>query len=117
MTERRKDHRNRTYLGGKVVFNDRLSVHDCLVRNLSDGGAKLVFDFPTTVPSVFDLVVPRRGESRRAEVKWRTRLEAGVSFVRSAADGYVSIETARRIRRLEDERSALKARVAELSEP
>lgn len=117
MSERRKEQRWRTYIGGQVVFNKRLSIYDCLIRNMSESGAKLVFDHPATIPAAFELVVRQQGESRRAHVKWRSELAAGVSFADHNAAPYVSLETTRRIRRLEAERTALKARVAELSEP
>lgn len=117
MSERRKERRKRTYLGAQVVFNRRLNIYDCLIENMSDGGAKLVFAYPATIPSAFELLVRQRGESRRASVKWRSKLAAGVGFEDDTASPYVSLEATRRIRGLEAERDALKARIAELSEP
>jgi PilZ domain len=116
MQERRNVHRGRTYLRGRVAFNNRCSTIDCLVRNLSQNGAKLVFSHPATIPGEFDLMIQQKGNSRRARIVWRQEVEAGVAFLASHAEAVVSIETARRIRRLEEERDSLARRVAELSE-
>jgi hypothetical protein len=46
MNDRRRDNRNRTLLGGKIIFNNRQSVIDCIVRNRSDTGACLQLNSP-----------------------------------------------------------------------
>ncbi len=117
MQERRRVHRGRTYLGGQVAFNDRCSVMDCLIRNMSRNGAKLVFDSTLVIPSEFDVMVRRGGESRRASIVWRAEWEMGVTFARVERDGAPSIEAARRVNALEAERRMLERRVAQLSEP
>lgn len=117
MQERRAFIRNRTYIGGKVVFNRRLSTMDCLVRNLSADGAKLTFCETGIIPSEFDITINNKGDSRRARIIWRTREEAGIRFVCADRAPIVSIETARRIKELEAERDRLARRVAQLSEP
>lgn len=117
MKERRKAHRGRTYLSGRVAFNKRGSTADCLVRNLSAGGAKIVFCGSATIPSEFDFTIHQKGDSRRTRIVWRREMEAGVMFLPSDAGSVVSIETARKIRRLEADREALARRVARLSEP
>lgn len=117
VTDRRVEHRRRTYLGAQVIFNRRLNVYDCLVRDMSEGGAKLVFAAPAMLPASFEIVVNTSGDSKQAEVKWRSKLAAGVSFVEGRGAPFVSLQTARKIRRLEEERAALRTRVAELSEP
>jgi hypothetical protein len=117
MQERREFKRGRTYLGGRLAFNKQYCTIDCLVRNMSQNGAKLVFESTALLPGEFDLLLPQKGETRRARVIWRRQDEAGVSFPQAAArQGVVSIETARRIKKLETDRAALQARVAELTE-
>jgi hypothetical protein len=39
MIERRREARRRCFLGGKLAFNHRQSVFDCVVHNVADGGA------------------------------------------------------------------------------
>ena len=116
MTDRRAEARQRTYLGAQVVFNRRLNIYDCLVRDMSESGARLLFAHPAMIPDNFEVTFNRGGESRRAEVKWRSKFAAGVRFASGQAAPYVSLEATRKIRRLEKEQSALKARIAELSE-
>ena len=116
MRERREYQRGRTYLGGRLAFNNQYCTIDCLVRNMSQNGAKLVFEGTVLLPGEFDLMLPQKGESRRARVVWRQQDEAGVAFLQSAGgEGVVPIGIARRIKKLEADRAALTARVAELT--
>jgi hypothetical protein len=117
MSERRKAQRSRTYLGGQIVFNRRFSTLDCLVKNLSQHGAKIVFSSASAIPGEFDVLIPWAGESRRARVAWSDGTQAGVVFQHANADNVISIETAQRLHKLEAQRAALERRVAELSEP
>jgi hypothetical protein len=117
MEERRKLHRGRTYLGGRIVFNNRCSTLDCLVRNLSQDGAKVVFSHAVAVPGEFDVAIHRKGESRRARVVWRDETHAGIRFLDSVCDNVVSIESALRFTQLHAQREALARRIAELTEP
>jgi hypothetical protein len=115
MRERREFKRGRTYLGGRLAFNNQYCSIDCLVRNMSRNGAKLVFEGSVLLPGEFDLTLPQKGESRRARVVWRRQDEAGITFLQPGGEGVVPIGMARRIKRLEADRTALKARVAELT--
>ena len=117
MQERRSFPRGRTYLGGQVAFNDRCSVMDCIVRNMSQNGAKVAIESTAAVPREFDLMVQHKGESRRARIVWRNENEIGIAFCDNNAGKIISIEPARRIKKLELERDTLIRRVAQLSEP
>ena len=86
MSERRREMRRRTYLAGQLAFNDRYSTMDCLVRNLSQDGAKLSFAHPPMIPGEFDLRVVKKGDGRRARVVWQVDLEAGVAFLDTDPD-------------------------------
>jgi hypothetical protein len=117
MTERRNHPRDRTYLGGRIAFNNQCCSVDCLVRNISDAGAKLVFSFPVPIPSVFDLIIEQKGSNRYTRIVWRSRMEVGVLFQSTDATSAVPIETIRRIRTLQAERDGLARRIAQLSTP
>lgn len=114
MPERRREHRTRTYLGGRIAFNNRWSTIGCVVRNLSENGAMLEFAEPAFVPSDLDLIIPLRGDSRQARVVWRNATALGLSFADRDADTVVSLEAERQIRRLKAERDLLARRVREL---
>jgi hypothetical protein len=116
MQERRELPRRRTFLGARLAFNNQYCGIDCLVRDLTRDGARLVFKGPALLPGEFDLQLPQRGEQRRARIVWRQQDQAGVTFVAGGEEAVVSIAMARRIKKLEAERAALEARVAQLSE-
>jgi hypothetical protein len=116
MEERRKARRLRTYLGGQVEFNPRCPSLECLVRNMSPNGARLIFPRPPAIPETFDLTIHQTGDSRRARIIWRTEKEAGVSFLENETGIVVSLEAARRIKALEAERDVLAKRVAQFSD-
>jgi hypothetical protein len=116
MRERREFQRGRTYLGGRLAFNNQYCTIDCLVRNMSRNGAKLVFEGSVLLPGEFELMLPQKGESRRARIVWRQQGEAGIAFLQPGGESVVSIGMARRIKRLEADRAALAARVVELTE-
>src|SRR5438067_1100687 len=60
MTERRTSARKRSFLTGRVYYNHRRATIDCLVRDISGRGAKLVFGEQVAVPDVIELYLPGR---------------------------------------------------------
>jgi hypothetical protein len=116
MQDRRSIHRSRTCLEGRVAFDNGQSALDCLVRNLSQDGARIALSDTAAIPDAFEVVIPRKAEIRRARIIWKDETEAGVLFLRSTRGNVVSIETAGRIRKLQAEREALARRAAELIE-
>jgi hypothetical protein len=57
-----------TLFGAKIIFNKRLSVIDCVVRNMSPSGAKLHLADLLHVPNEFELYIPKKGCSYRARL-------------------------------------------------
>jgi hypothetical protein len=53
---------------------------DCLVRNISDGGANLEVESQIGIPSSFDLVINVEQSSRHCRVVWRKARRMGVTF-------------------------------------
>ena len=78
--EKRIIRRQRVLKGGKIIFADGNSVVDCVIRNLSVAGARLVV--PTTVglPQEFTLLDSHSGRSYIAKVAWRRGETMGVEF-------------------------------------
>ncbi len=77
---RRQHERMRTLKSGKIIYNNSNCVADCLILNLSDGGAALLtadfFDVPT------DLVLKLgHGKTYDCEVCWQHGKKLGVRFV------------------------------------
>lgn len=118
MQERRSEQRGRTYLGGRVAFNNRWSTVNCLIRNMSAHGAMIEFSDPVVLPGDFELTLYPKGSSLSARVVWRDATTAGIEFLDSKpATTAMPIAAARQIRNLKTERNKLARRVRDLSEP
>ncbi|MBV9261822.1 MAG: PAS-domain containing protein, partial [Pseudolabrys sp.] len=85
MDERRQTGRHRLLKGGKIIFNDRRSVIDCLVRNFSDQGVCLHVNSAANVPREFELAIDGTEKSHRCHVRWATRDRIGAQFADAVA--------------------------------
>jgi hypothetical protein len=61
--EQRRSSRNRTLLQGRVVFNNRFSLLDCTVRDLSETGAQIAFAHPR-----YASITTRAGDPKKGPV-------------------------------------------------
>ena len=116
MEERRKTQRSRTYLWGGIAYNNYCTTLNCLVRNLSPDGARIVFSDAVALPVQFDIVIRRSRENRRAQMVWRDEAQAGIQFLQPADGAIVSMENARQIKRVEADRDELARRAAYVGE-
>ena len=73
--DRRKHQRIRTLKAGKITFNRRLNVIDCIVRNMSEGGACIQIDSPDWLPEKFDLSIPIDGWNSTSQMRADTATE------------------------------------------
>ena len=80
MEERRISHRSRTCRGGKILFNNRRSVLDCTIRNLSPEGACVQVASLVGVPATFDLLIDGEDAPRPCRLVWHSHNRAGVEF-------------------------------------
>jgi PilZ domain len=80
MEERRISHRSRICRGGKILFNNRRSVLDCTIRNLSPGGACVQVENLVGVPATFDLLIDGEDAPRPCRLVWQSHHRAGVEF-------------------------------------
>lgn len=85
MSELRRETRLRTFLKGRIVFNNGNSTMDCLVRDISASGARLVLSQTATLPDGFDLVIPAKDRTHKATLRWRRADSIGVTFAEEAA--------------------------------
>lgn len=72
--------RRRVLKGGKIIFNNATSVIDCIVRNLSEGGAALEVTSSAGIPAEFRLAVPNEFE-RPCRLVWIRGVRMRVEFV------------------------------------
>jgi hypothetical protein len=83
--QRRASPRSRTLLEGHIIYNNRLSRMECIVRDLSETGARIVFAQPVKVPAEFELQVPKRKLVRQAQIMWYDGQNHGVMFLEDEA--------------------------------
>ncbi len=83
-TDKRASDRRRTVLKGRVLFNNRASVFDCTVRDLSDTGAQLTLPDVSALPHEFELEIPSKDILVQAQVMWSRGKNHGVRFVQSS---------------------------------
>jgi PilZ domain-containing protein len=109
--------RQRTFLKGTLYYDNRRASMECVIRDMSDSGARLNFEHPVTVPDDVELFIPHKQQTLRAHVRRRTPNEIGIAFEveraaepRRAADD----ELQQRVKTLETEIAALKRLVAKL---
>ena len=72
--------RKRTLKTAHIIFNDGSSVIDCIVRNLSSGGALLVLPSVFDVPETFDLFIDSDGSCHATRTVWKGYVQMGVVF-------------------------------------
>ena len=82
MNERRASRRLKSFLRGVVYFDKRRSETACLVRDLSEDGARIILSQTVTIPDLIELDIPQREQTVIARVEWRRADEAGLSFSR-----------------------------------
>lgn len=78
--ERRRLTRKRTLKGARIVFNNKSSVIDCVVRNRSTRGALLELSSVVGVPTMFDLYIDGEITPRRTRVVRRNATSLGVTW-------------------------------------
>lgn len=79
-SDRRCEPRLRALKGAHIVFNKGYSSYDCLVRDLTQHGARLKFGDRADLPEQFDIAIGESGELRPARICWRKPDEIGIRF-------------------------------------
>lgn len=78
--EHRCEARRRVIKGGKVVFNKGQSIINCSIRDLSEGGAKLLLSEVSIMPHSFELHLSD-GRVMQCELRWARNGAFGVKFL------------------------------------
>ena len=116
MAERRGSQRKKSFLRGCVYFNKRRNAVDCLIRDFSGAGARIIFSDTVSIPDIVDLYIPQKEQTVRAHVQWRHGDEVGLAFPGAirAASGATDGELAARMEKLESQVSALRRELKHL---
>jgi hypothetical protein len=117
--DKRKSSRQRLFLRGFVRVPECGSNIDCIVRDISETGAKLRFRFAPSITDCFELHIPSKEQIVQSKLVWKDGCEVGISFESNATfatppsgDG----ELLTRMARLEDEISSLKTMLKHLQQ-
>lgn len=78
---RRIAERRRILKAGKVAFQSRFCVVECVVRDISDTGARLRSESSVSIPDTFELIIEIDGFEADCEVVWRNETDLGIRFV------------------------------------
>lgn len=79
-TNKRRSERAPSFLGSTITYNRDLWSADCVVKNISERGAKLTGRNLPVLPDHFDLSIPQKKAKYRVRVRWRVRDQIGVEF-------------------------------------
>lgn len=85
MSDNRRETRQRTFLKGRIIFNNGASSMDCLVRDMSATGARLALTETATLPEQFELYIPQKERTYRSSLRWRRSDGIGIAFVDESA--------------------------------
>jgi hypothetical protein len=129
-TEKRESDRIRSFLRAQIIFNNRMTTIDCIVKNISSTGARVALDNTLAVPTEFDIYIPQRGRSHHARLIWRDKDSIGIDFIDAPSQAATqshnaaassppemagaSVET--RLQELEEQNAALKRRIRALTQ-
>jgi hypothetical protein len=122
MNERRALPRHKTFMKGRIYFNNRLSSTDCIVRELAENGSRLEVSETVTLPDAFELYLPTKDEYFHARVEWRRGNSIGISWAREQPVGQAGEQgdsqqaVADRLAKLEREVASLRKRLDSLQE-
>jgi hypothetical protein len=108
MSERRQKRRLKSFLRGFVYFDKRRGAMSCLIRDLNEEGARIIFSEGITIPDVVSLHVPQKEQTLKARVSWRRGDEIGLAFSAEAGEAPDTNELLDRVAQLEGEIAKLR---------
>lgn len=119
MENMRAAERLRSFLRAQIVFNNRMSTIDCIIKNISATGAKIALNETLTVPTEFDVYIPQKRRGHHARLVWRDKDAIGIEFTdmqtQATEAPATTSELELRLHELEIQNAELKARIRRLS--
>lgn len=70
-------------LGAKIVYGNGDLSYDCVIRDLTDKGARIKLESSIPLPKQIYLIDYKKGVAHYAEIAWSTPPSHGVKFIRS----------------------------------
>ncbi|MDP4822371.1 MAG: PilZ domain-containing protein [Aestuariivirgaceae bacterium] len=78
--QKQRPQRNRVLNGSKLIVNGGQSIIDCVIRDMSEEGARVRTTIPTMLPPQLEMLVVKNNMLYPAEVRWNRNSEAGLHF-------------------------------------
>ena len=114
MDERRQGMRDRVIFGG-MASSDAKPPKECVVRDISEHGARLEFKSGARLPKdQISLAIARKGKSFLARIIWWRDNIVGVAFTDPADQAMPESDLAERLRKSEKKKRQLQRRINDL---
>jgi PilZ domain len=80
-SDSRRASRNRTLRAGKIIYNNKMCVTDCQIRDVSETGCRIRAASTSAIPRFFTLHVLAGDARHECEVVWRAKDELGIRYL------------------------------------
>jgi hypothetical protein len=115
MLDRRQSARDKVIYGGLAEVDESGATQECVVRNISDHGARVEFDNLVRLPKEkMSLTIARKGHSFLARVVWWRDNFVGIAFSSDRAYELPVSDIEERLRKSEKKKRQLQRRINEL---
>jgi hypothetical protein len=114
MSDKRYAQRSRTFLKAEIDLNGGLSTLSCIVKDLSETGARVLVSEGIALPETFRIHLPKPDRWVQATLRWRRGEYIGVHFDDEPHAHETEQSDADRIRQLEAENARLRRLLEEL---
>jgi PilZ domain len=117
MLDRRQNTRDKVIYGGVAEIGERGESRDCVVRNISENGARIEFNNAVRLPKEqISLTIARKGRSFLARIIWWRDNFVGVAFSAEKSSELPDSDLGERLRRSEQKKRQLQRRIKQLLE-
>jgi hypothetical protein len=115
MLDRRQSPRDKVIYGGVAEIGERGATRECIVRNISEKGARIEFSNVIKLPrQQISLTIARKGRSFLAKIIWWRDNFVGVAFKAETPYEFPVSDLEERLRKSEQKKRQLQRRIKEL---
>ena len=115
MLDRRQSPRDKVIYGGVAEIGERGATRECVVRNISEKGARIEFSNVIKLPrQQISLTIARKGRSFLAKIIWWRDNFVGVAFGSETSSEPAVSDLEERLRKSEQKKKQLQRRIREL---
>ena len=115
MLDRRQSPRDKVIYGGVAEIGERGATRECIVRNISEKGARIEFGNVIKLPrQQISLTTARKGRSFLAKIIWWRDNFVGVAFGSETSSEPAVSDLEERLRQSEQKKKQLQRRIREL---